>query len=341
LSHCSGVRTRSDESPCRAAAANVAATPTAAPFRPLRVMKFGGTSVGDAPCIARVVEIIRTASLESDVVVVVSAMRGVTDEFIRAAHYSAAREQRTVGNILDRLRKRHDAVLHVLMHSTGERERVRMRIEEILELGEVWCHATSRSGTLTPAALDEISGLGERLSAPLVACALSEAGVASEAVDATELIVTDGSHGAAEPQMALTSAKCQARLRALLCQGITPVITGFIGAAEDGTVTTLGRGGSDYSATIFGAALDADEVIVWTDVDGVMTADPRLDSGARTIPELSYCDAAQIAQSGAKVLHPKTLAPVMQLGIPVWVRNTFAPDGLGTKITATGLQGAD
>ena len=262
-------------------------------------------------------------------------MRGVTDELIRAAHCSAAREQRTVGNILDRLRKRHEAVLDALMHSDGERERVRTRMEEILELGEVRCHATSRSGKLTPQGLDVISGLGERLSAPLVAGALCEAGVASEAVDATELIVTDWSHGAAEPQMKLTSEKCEARLRALLCRGITPVITGFIGAAEDGTLTTFGRGGSDYSATILGAALNADEVIVWTDVDGVMTADPRVDTAARTIPELSYSEAAQIAQSGAKVLHPKTLAPVMESGIPVWVRNTFAPHRAGTKITAT------
>lgn len=298
-------------------------------------MKFGGTSVGDAPCIARVLAILRAASLESDLVVVVSAMRGVTDELIQAAHRSAAREHRAVANILDRLRRRHDAVLQALVHSR-ERERIGRRLDEILELGELLCHATSRSERLTPTAFDAISSLGERLSAPIVAGALTEAGIASESVDAAELIVTDWSHGAAEPDMAATSEKCQARLHALLSLGVTPVITGYLGATEDGTVTTLGRGGSDYSATILGAALDADEVVVWTDVDGVMTADPRLDARARTIPEMSYDEAARIADLGAKVLHPKTLGPVMQLGIPVCVRNTFAPHSAGTRITAIG-----
>jgi aspartate kinase len=160
--------------------------------------------------------------------------------------------------------------------------------------------------------------------------------VASEAIEATELVVTDSCHGAADPLMDLTGDRCHHRLRPLLEQGIVPVITGFIGATPDGLLTTLGRGGSDYSATILGAALRADEIIIWTDVDGLQTADPRLVPGGCTIPEISYREAAELAYFGAKVLHPKTLRGVMQCGIPLWIRNTFAPERPGTKITPTG-----
>ncbi len=183
---------------------------------------------------------------------------------------------------------------------------------------------------------DSISSLGERLSASLVAAALEERGVPSESIEATELIVTDSEHGAAEPRADATRQRCEARLRSLLQRGIVPVVTGFIGATSEGTVTTLGRGGSDYSATILGAALDADEVIIWKDVDGVLTADPRIVPGARAIPEISYREVTELAYFGAKVLHPKTLRAVIQPGIPVWIRNTFAPDRPGTKITPSG-----
>ena len=136
--------------------------------------------------------------------------------------------------------------------------------------------------------------------------------------------------------MDLTRKRCEARLRPLLRQGVTPVVTGFIGATATGTLTTLGRGGSDYSATILGAALDADEVIIWTDVDGLMTADPRLVPDAATIPEISYREAAELAHFGAKVLHPKTISAVIPCGIPLWIRNTFSPELPGTRITPSG-----
>src|SRR4029077_13219480 len=142
--------------------------------------------------------------------------------------------------------------------------------------------------------------------------------------------------GGAEPQPELTRQNSQARLAPLLKAGQVPIITGFIGATAEGVLTTLGRGGSDYSATILGAALDADEIIIWTDVEGVLTADPRLISEARTIPEISYREAAELAYFGAKVLHPKTLRPVLPASIPVWIRNSFAPEKPGTKITEQG-----
>jgi aspartate kinase len=205
-----------------------------------------------------------------------------------------------------------------------------------LQEGDRLCQGIIRLRQLTPRASDLISSLGERLSAPLVAASLAERGVASEAIDATELIATDSRHGAADPLLDLTRQRCQARLRPLLQQGIVPVVTGFIGATAEGVLTTLGRGGSDYSATILGAALDVDEVIIWTDVDGLMTADPHLVPDARTISEISYREAAELAYFGARVLHPKTLRPVMQSRIPLQVRNTFALERAGTKITPAG-----
>jgi aspartate kinase len=156
------------------------------------------------------------------------------------------------------------------------------------------------------------------------------------AIEATELIVTDAYHGGAEPLADLTRERCESRLRPLLKEDVVPVATGFIGATTQGALTTLGRGGSDYSATILGAALRADEVIIWTDVDGVLTADPRLVPNARTIPEISYREAAELAYFGAKVLHPKTLRAVMPTGIPVWIRNSFAPEQPGTMISPQG-----
>jgi aspartokinase/homoserine dehydrogenase 1 len=206
----------------------------------------------------------------------------------------------------------------------------------ILQEGRDLCQATCLSRELSLRARDAISSLGERLSAPLVAAVLSCHGVPSEAIEATEVVVTNSCFGGAEPRMDRTRERCQERLRPILRRSVIPVVTGFIGATEDGELTTLGRGGSDYSATILSAALHADEVIIWTDVDGVLTSDPRLVPAARTIPEISYREAAELAHFGAKVLHPKTLRPLMLSDIPLWIRNTFAPEKPGTKVTPKG-----
>jgi bifunctional aspartokinase / homoserine dehydrogenase 1 len=302
----------------------------------LRVLKFGGTSVGDAARIGRVVEIIRAASRESNVVVVVSAMSGVTNKLIEAATQAEVGHGRQVAMIFEELREQHDAAAAALIHSVAERHRIGQKMREIFQEGDHLCQGTILLHELTARARDSISGLGERLSAPLVAAALRDGGLAGEAIEATELIVTDSYHGSAEPRMNLTRERCEARLGPLLHRGIIPVVTGYIGSTPEGVLTTLGRGGSDYSATVLGAALEADEVVIWTDVDGVMTADPRLVPNACTVPEISYREAAELAYFGAKVLHPKTLRPVMQTDIPVWIRNTFAPGRPGTKITPTG-----
>ena len=306
------------------------------PKKPLRVVKFGGTSVGDATRIRKVVEIIRDAARDADLVVVVSAMSGVTNKLIEAAAEAEAGNGDAVEAIFEELRGRHHAVASALIHSIALRSRVQNDLEQTFQEGERLCQGTALLRELTARVRDAISSLGERLSAPLVAAALAECGVASEAIAATELVVTDSCHGAADPLMEATRERCQGRVRPLLQQGIVPVVTGFIGANAEGMLTTLGRGGSDYSATILGAALDADEVIIWTDVDGLMTADPRLVPGAATIPEISYREAAELAHFGAKVLHPKTISAVTACGIPLWIRNTFSPELAGTRITPAG-----
>jgi bifunctional aspartokinase / homoserine dehydrogenase 1 len=302
----------------------------------LQIMKFGGTSVGDASCIARTAKIIAQAAKENPSVVVVSAMSGVTNRLIEAAKTAQAGNVAEAEAILDALEKQHETALASLLPDAQKRAHLRQRLELVLAEGSRLCEGTALLRELTPRTLDAISSLGERLAAPLVAATVDDLGVRSEAIDATELIVTDAFHGGAEPQMNLTREKSQARLRPFLEKGIVPIVTGFIGATAGGQLTTLGRGGSDYSATILGAALDADEVIIWTDVDGVLTADPRLVPGARTIPDISYREAAELAYFGAKVLHPKTLSPVMHAAIPVWIRNSFTPEKPGTKITPEG-----
>ena len=304
--------------------------------RKLQVMKFGGTSVGDAACIQRSAQIVARASEDAAVVVVVSAMSGVTNRLIEAAHRAGSGDREAGAILADSLSQQHCAALATLVRTPAARQDADRRFGEILGEARRLYEGTALLRELTPRALDAISSLGERLCAPVFAAALSGLGIGSDCVEATELIVTDAFHGGAEPLPQPTRDRSNARLRPLLDAQRVPVVTGFIGATSDGVLTTLGRGGSDYSATILGGALDADEIIIWTDVDGVLTADPRLVPEARTIPEISYREAAELAYFGAKVLHPKTLRPVLPAGIPVWIRNSFDPDKPGTKITPRG-----
>lgn len=302
----------------------------------LQVMKFGGSSVADAFCIERVTDIVRAAADESDVVVVVSAMSGVTNRLVEAAAQSEMGNHDLVATIFKELRQRHETAAIALISSIDARQRLLCKIQELVQEGQHHCQDVISRRELTLRMRDSIVGLGERLSAPLVAAALIERGLRSEAIEATELVVTNSCHGAAEPDMDLTRKRCEARLRPLLLQGIVTVVTGFIGATVEGVLTTLGRNSSDYSGTIMGAALEADEVTLWTDVDGILTADPRLVPEASSILEMSYREASELAELGAKVLHPKTLRPVTQFNIPLSIRNTFAPHRPGTKITAAG-----
>jgi len=301
----------------------------------LRVMKFGGTSVGDADCIKRAAEIVVRATRKGAVVVVVSAMSGVTNNLTLAAQRSATGDETKSREITDALLHLHNAAVAALIRNEIRRSQLTGEVERIV--GEVvsFCRGIALLRELTPRTLAVVSGVGERLSARLMAGALSELGVSSEAIEATELIITDDGYEP-EPLIDQVRERASARLGPVLAAGVTPVVTGFIGATVDGTLTTLGRGGSDYSATTLGAALDADEIIIWTDVDGVLSTDPRLVPEARLLREISYNEAAELAYFGAKVLHPKTLRPVAEAGIPVWIRNSFSPEKPGTKITRNG-----
>lgn len=299
---------------------------------PLRVMKFGGTSVGDASSIRKVVEIVRAASKGGHIAVVVSAMSGVTSKLVEIAVRSQVGEWKQVLSLLQELKERHETALHGLIPRAPKRNNIEKKLQGILRGCEQVCREVSDCRILTPEECDAISGVGERLSVPLVAAALAETGVPCEPIEATELLVTDEHHGAAEPKMDRTREKCQSRLRPLLRENVVPVITGFIGATENGRLTTLGRNSSDFSATILGAAMGADLVEIWTDVDGVLTADPKVVHDARMIPEISFREAAEMASCGAKVLHSKCLRPLIPSAIPLRICNTFAPDRPGTKI---------
>jgi len=260
----------------------------------------------------------------------------VTNRLIDAAKRAGDGDTKAGKALIDELRHQHHAALAELVTEEARRAAIEHKLEEVLAEGKRLYDGTAMLRELTPRTLDVISSLGERLCAPMFAGALTQLGTKSVSVEATQVIVTDSYHGGAEPRAEETRQRATEHLLPLLNNEETPVVTGFIGASHDGKLTTLGRGGSDYSATILGAALNADEIIIWTDVEGVLTADPRLVSDARTISEISYREAAELAYFGAKVLHPKTLRPVLGDAIPAWIRNSFAPEKLGTKITQKG-----
>ena len=299
--------------------------------KPLRVMKFGGTSVGDADCIERVAGLVAAQAAEAEVVVVVSAMGGVTDMLIRAATEASRGDREHWKGARQELARRHREVADRLLYA-GEQAQVLPRLAEEIGDFENLCSGFSLVREITPRAMDALSSLGEKMSALLVAAVLRSKGCAAEAVDATELIVTDNHFGNAAPHFDETTVKTRERLAPLRRRHVVPVITGFRAATREGLCTTLGRGGSDYSGTLIGGALEADEVWIWTDVDGVMTADPRLVPSAHIVPEVSYREAAELSYFGAKVLHPKTIQPVLKRQIPVWIKNTFNPACPGTRI---------
>jgi aspartokinase/homoserine dehydrogenase 1 len=301
--------------------------------KPLIVMKFGGTSLGNPERVQCVGEIIAAHAKRAEVVAVVSAMGGVTDMLIRAATEASKGDREHWRGARQELARKHREVADQLL-SASEQATVLPRLAEQLTNLENLCSGFSLVREVTPRAMDTLSSLGEVMSATLLAAILRSSGTAAEAVDATELIVTDNSFGNASPLLDETNARTRQRLAPIRRRGAIPVVTGFRGATRDGVCTTLGRGGSDYSATLVGAALDADEVWIWTDVDGVMSADPRLVPGARIIPEISYREAIELSFFGARVLHPKTIQPVMKKGIPVWIKNSFNPQCPGTRIVA-------
>lgn len=299
----------------------------------MRVLKFGGTSVGDAESIRSVIEIIRQQADER-LVLVFSAMGKTTDQLEAVGQLAAQGKLEESLGVISTLRGQHFEIIGQLLENGPEKKEVTAFCDQTFRTLEEMARSMSVLSDFSLAVQDRVLGLGEILSTKILAAVLRQAGLPVEWVDAREIIVTDGQHTQAEPIFDLTRERCQAVLLPLLEKGRIPVTQGYIARSEGGAVTTLGRGGSDYTASLIGAALEADEIQIWTDVDGIMTADPYLIPHARNIPVMSFNEAAELAFFGARVLHPKTLVPAVERGIPVRVRNTRRPEGQGTLILA-------
>jgi aspartate kinase len=299
------------------------------------VMKFGGTSVGTGQRIANVARICARVRAEtgSPPVVVVSAMSGVTDSLKRAASSASAGDSETFHLIRDELQQRHVQAIEDCVSDVETARGLTAEIDGLLNWFETLCQSIYTLGELTNRGQDVVWGLGERLSARLTSAALRSQGVQAQTVEATEVIVTDDNFGNAGPLFEETTTRARARLLPLVQRDVIPVVTGFIGATREGVPTTLGRGSSDFSATVLGRCLESEEVWIWTDVDGVMTADPRIVQGARTLSTISYGEVAELSYFGAKVLHPRTMQPVRERNVPVRVLNSLNPDHPGTIIS--------
>ncbi len=300
------------------------------------VMKFGGTSVGNSQAIRLAASIVQEESSRwKKLVVVVSAMSGVTDALIACARAAVVGSDQKYEDIINTLYAKHSDSLDTLLEQSEKRKQVCEEVDELFKTLHTLCRGIQIMGELTPRGMDAVVSIGERLNARVFSALLLQKGIKSQPVDATQLIITDASFQQARPIMEKTCQKIRAVLDPLFEQKMVPVVTGFIAATEEGITTTLGRGGSDYTAAILGDCLDADEVWTWTDVDGVMTADPRIVPDACVIPEISYNEISEMAYFGAKVLHPKTIRPVVERNIPLWVKNTFNSSCPGTRIDGT------
>ncbi len=298
------------------------------------VMKFGGTSISNGENIKRVSRIIHgNASEGHELVVVVSALDGVTEQLIEAAKRARRDDLEYVERFVSKLMKRHRTVAEESIEDRNVLVRVLSDIEDIAgELDRILI-GVSYLGETTPRSMDAVLSFGERLSAIIIWGTLEVLGLRTLCLTGKDAgITTDSNFGEARPLMELTSSQVKKNLGGMLEDGVVPVITGYIAANKEGYVTTLGRGGSDYTATIIGSALRADEVWIWTDVDGLMTADPLIVPSAQVIKEISFPEATEMALFGARRMHPRAFQPAMNRGLPVRIRNAFNPSNPGTLI---------
>lgn len=301
------------------------------------VMKFGGTSVGSIDALSKATQIVKDALTHHPrVVVVTSAMSGVTDQLLKSASVAAQGSTDSLPEVEAILREKHFSAAEALIKNEKLCREVKGEINCLIELLIDLCRAIAVLGEASPRALDAVASLGERINIRLLGAVAHEAGINAKAIEASEFIVTNAHYQNAHPDFKVTTEKTREILNPLLDDGVVPIVTGFIAATPDGVMTTLGRGGSDYTAAIIGSVLPADDVWIWTDVDGVMTTDPRIAPEAQTLPEISYGEIAELAYYGAKVLHPKTIRPVVDAGIGLRICNTFNPSHPGTRLIANG-----
>lgn len=301
------------------------------------VLKFGGTSVADADAMARAAAITRTR-LARGAAVVVSAMAGVTNTLLEISERAANGELIVALRLVESIRERHLAAAEALLGGSEETAElcadVSAMCDELASLAE----ALSVLGHHTPRSQDAIAAFGELLSSAIVVPAFRQLGLPARHVDARDVIVTDDLFTRATPLPDAIAHAARQHVLPLVQAGALPVMGGYVGGHAGGATrrvtTTLGRGGSDYSAALLGAALDAEAIEIWTDVDGMLTGDPRVVEGARLIEHIRFDEAAELAAFGAKVLHPSTIAPAVKRGIPVFIYNSRRPEGRGTRITA-------
>jgi len=296
-------------------------------------MKFGGTSMGSAERIRVSAGICAGEQRKRPVVVVVSAMSKITDLLLDTLKRAEAGDEAGMESNLSRLQERHIETCHELL-PPEKQEAMLASISSLISDFHRIANGVLMLGERPPRSVDEAVATGERLSALLMAAYLESTGVRAVAVNGGDIIVTDEEFGNASPLMDATREKARRDLLPWIEGGVLAVVTGFNGSTEDGRPTTLGRGGSDFSASILAAVLDASELWIWTDVDGILTADPRLVPDAAVLSEVTYSEAAELAYNGAKVLHPRTLAPLIEKQIPVWSKNSFSPEKPGTRIVS-------
>ena len=299
-------------------------------------MKFGGTSVADPDAINRLVGIVRQqqAKTKSPPVVVVSALAKVTDSLVRIAQLAEDGASADAAADVRALLERHLTVATAV--TSTSRARVLVEIKQEFDELNGLVHALAVLREVSPRSRDAVHAVGEVVSSRIVAAACADHGIASSWVDARTVLITDAEHNAAAPDMIETCERARERVAPLLADGKVVVLGGFIGATAAGITSTLGRGGSDYSAAIFGSCLEVDEIQIWTDVDGMLTADPRIVPQPRLVPQLSFAEASELAYFGAKVLHPSTILPAVAKNIPVRILNARRPENTGTLITAAG-----
>ena len=302
------------------------------------VMKFGGTSVANAPEIRQVGQIVKRFAARRPIVVV-SALAGVTDDLIALAGKAVAGLPREAHRRLDRLHEHHRQVVRKLGLSEDVAGRLGREVEALFSELEGVCHGVLLLRELSQRSLDLISSFGERLSAQIIAAHLRQIGLRSQSIDARTCIVTDDSHGGAAVDLDATQRNTRRVLLPMVRARTVPVVTGYIGRTRQGATTTLGRSGSDYTASILGYSVKAREVWIWKEVDGVCTADPNVAPSARVVPRISYQEAAEMAHFGAEVIHPKTMQPARRSGVPIRIKNTFKPDAPGTLITRRPAEG--
>jgi len=299
----------------------------------LLVMKFGGTSMGSAERMKVAAKICTEQRSQRPVVAVVSAMAGVTDLLLNTLRHAEAGDEAGIESNLEKLNSRHVEACKELLEGTRHAAAIEGIHALIGDFRRI-AHGMRMLGERPPRSVDEGIAIGERCSALMLSHFLESIGVPAEAVNGSDVIVTDAVFGNATPIMEETRKKAEDVIRPMLDAGVIPIVTGFNGATSDGRPTTLGRGGSDFSASILAAALDAAELWIWTDVDGIMSADPRSVPDARILDSLTYSEAAELAYNGAKVLHPRTLAPLVERQIPVWSKNSFNLAHPGTRIVS-------